>query len=142
MERQSDTMELDLRDDVRQFVEQPHFAILATVGNDGMPQQTVLWYELQGDEIMMNTAAGRVKDRNLRRDPRASVCVTADGMAVTFTGRVTLNDDQEQALADIHRLAVRYDGPEAAERVTREQFARQKRVTIRLKIERVVPQGF
>lgn len=133
---------LELRDDVRRFVEQPHYAILATIGNDGMPQQTVLWYELQGDEILMNTAAGRVKDRNLRRDPRASVCVTADGMAVTFTGRVTLIDEQDQALADIHRLAVRYDGPEAAERQTREQFSREHRVTVRLKIENVVPQGF
>ncbi|MGZ3585457.1 MAG: PPOX class F420-dependent oxidoreductase [Ktedonobacterales bacterium] len=135
-------MELELGDEVRQFVEQPHYAILATIGSDGMPQQTVLWYELQGDEIMMNTAAGRVKDRNLRRDPRASVCVTADGMAVTFTGTVTLNDEQDRALADIHRLAVRYDGPEAAERVTRDQFSKQHRVTVRLKIEKVVPQGF
>lgn len=133
---------MNLRDDVRHFVEQPHYAILATIGNDGMPQQTVLWYEWQGDEIMMNTAAGRVKDRNLRRDPRASVCVTADGMAVTFTGRVTLIDEQDRALADIHRLAVRYDGPEAAERQTREQFSKEHRVTVRLKIENVVPQGF
>ncbi len=135
-------MELELSDDVRQFVEQPHYAILATIGNDGMPQQTVLWYELQGDEILMNTAAGRVKDRNLRRDPRASVCVTADGVAVTFSGRVTLIDEQDQALADIHRWAVRYDGPEAAERMTREQFSKEHRVTVRLKIENVVPQGF
>lgn len=133
---------MELRDDVRHFVEQPHYAILATIGNDGMPQQTVLWYELQGDEIMMNTAAGRVKDRNLRRDSRASVCVTADGSAVTFTGHVILSDDQDQALADIHRLAVRYDGPEAAERQTREQFSKQHRVTVRLRIENVVPQGF
>lgn len=133
---------MELRDDVRHFVEQPHYAILATIGNDGMPQQTVLWYELQGNEIMMNTAAGRIKDRNLRRDPRASVCVTADGMAVTFRGPVSLVEEQDQALADIHRLAVRYNGPEIAERQVREQFSTQQRVTVRLKIENVVPQGF
>lgn len=133
---------MELRDDVRQFIEQPHYAILATIGNDGMPQQTVLWYELQGDEIMMNTAAGRIKDRNLRRDPRASVCVTAGGAAVTFRGCVTLIDEQDQALADIHRLAVRYNGPETAERQTRAQFSKEHRVTVRLKIENVVPQGF
>jgi PPOX class probable F420-dependent enzyme len=133
---------MKLPEEVQRFVEQPQYAVLATIGSDGVPQQTVLWYELQGDEILMNTAVGRVKDRNLRRDPRASVCVTDDGVGVTFVGRVTLIEEQEQALADIHRLAVRYDGPEAAERQTREQFARQKRVTIRLKIERVVPQGF
>ncbi len=133
---------LDLRDEVWEFLRQPHYAVLATIGSDGMPQQTILWYELRGDEIIMNTAAGRVKDRNLRRDSRASVCVTANGQAVTFRGKVVLDDDQTVAQEDIHRLAVRYEGPESAERMSRKQFRQEHRITIRLQVESAVPQGF
>jgi len=50
---------------VRAFLQEPRFLILATSNRDGTPQQSVIWYELQGDEIMMNTARGRLKDRNL-----------------------------------------------------------------------------
>lgn len=133
---------MQLSDEIRQFLEQPHYAVLATINRDGTPQLTVLWYELQGDEIMMNTAAGRLKDRNLRRDPRASVCVTADGYGVTFKGTVEMIDDQRIAQADIHRLAVRYDGPETAERQTRDQFSKEHRVTLRLRPTSITPQGF
>lgn len=133
---------MQLSDEIRQFLEQPNYAVLATINADGTPQLTVLWFELQGDEVMMNTAAGRLKDRNLRRDPRAAVCVTADGYGVTFKGSVELIDDQEIAQADIHRLAVRYDGPEAADRQSRNQFGKEHRVTIRLRPTSVTPQGF
>lgn len=135
-------MALNLRGDVRQFLDQPHFAILATIGSDGMPQQTVLWYVLRDDEIIINTAAGRIKERNLRRDPRASICVTANGQAVTFRGPVEMVYDQAIAQADIKALAVRYNGPESAERQSRDQFSKEQRVTIRMKIEHAVPQGF
>lgn len=133
---------MQLSDEIRKFVEQPHHAVLATINADGTPQLTVLWYELEGDEVMMNTAAGRLKDRNLRRDPRAALCVTSESYGVTFKGRVELIDDQQIAQADIHRLAVRYNGPESADRQSRDQFGKEHRVTIRLKVTSVTPQGF
>jgi PPOX class probable F420-dependent enzyme len=86
----------------------------------------------------MNTAAGRVKHRNLLRDPRASICVVDGYRWVTISGQVTLNDDQAVAQADIKRLAIRYHGQEKGEQQARESFSKQQRVTIRLKIERVV----
>ncbi|MGH2515663.1 MAG: PPOX class F420-dependent oxidoreductase [Ktedonobacterales bacterium] len=132
----------ELSEEARRFLAHPNFAVLATINADGTPQQTVLWYEIQGEGVMMNTAAGRLKDRNLRRDPRASLCVTADGQGVTLRGRIELIDDQATAQADIHRLAVRYDGPEAADRQSRDQFGKEHRVTLRLKVEGVVLQGF
>jgi PPOX class probable F420-dependent enzyme len=132
----------ELDDSVRQFLAQPNFAVLATINADGTSQQTVLWYEIQGETVLMNTAAGRTKDRNLRRDNRASVCVTADGQGVTLRGHVELIDDQTIAQADIHRLAVRYDGAESAARQSRDQFGREHRVTLRMRVEGVVLQGF
>ena len=133
----------ELSEDMRQFLAQPHFGVLATINADSTPQQTVLWYEIQGETVLMNTAAGRLKDRNLRRDSRASLCVVSDdGQGVTLRGRVELIDDQDIAQADIHRLAVRYDGAEAADRQSREQFRKEHRVTIRMAVEGVVLQGF
>ena len=55
-----------------------NYATLATVGRHGPPHLTVVWVDWDGERVLVNTAAGRVKERNLRRDPRASVLV-ADG---------------------------------------------------------------
>src|SRR5690349_13276516 len=96
-----------------------------------------MWYELQGDEIMMNTAAGRLKDHNLHRDPRISVCIEDEYQFVSLRGTVTLNDDQQVAQPDIARLAVRYNGPERAE-AAKANFQREHRVTLRMKIEGVL----
>jgi len=64
----------ELSESVRRFLAEPRFAVLATINADGTPQQSVMWYELRDGYILMNTAAGRVKDLNVRRDPRVSVC--------------------------------------------------------------------
>ena len=130
-----------LTDEARAFLQAKRFAVLATINRDCTPQQSTIWYELQGDEITMNTARGRVKERNLRRDPRASVCVEDGYTHVTLSGPVTLIDDQEIAQADIKRLSTLNHGPKRAEEQVRDQFSRQQRVTIRMRIERVVLYG-
>jgi len=121
---------------VRAFLEEPRFCVFADINDDGTPHQTVLWYELQGDTILMNTAKGRVKDRNLTRDPRASFCVEDGYRYVTVVGACTLqSEDQQAAQADIKRLAVRYHGPERGEEMAASSFAKQTRETIRLRID-------
>ena len=121
----------------RDFLNEKHFAALATINKDGTPQQTVVWYELQGDRIMMNTAVGRLKERNLKRDPRVSVCIVDGYKYVTIRGRVELNYDPAHALADITALAVRYHGKDEGEEQGRSIYGKQKRVTIYLSIEDV-----
>ncbi len=121
---------------VRAFLEEPRFCVFADINDDGTLHQTVLWYELQGDTILMNTAKGRVKDRNLTRDPRASFCVEDGYRYVTIVGACTLqSEDQQAAQADIKRLAVRYHGPERGEEMAASSFAKQTRETIRLRID-------
>lgn len=128
---------------VRALLEEQRYCVFAAVGPDGLPHQTVLWYELQGDEIMMNTALGREKDKHLRRDPRASFCIEDGYRYVTITGTCTLQwEDQDAAHADIHRLAVRYMGEERAEQMSANQFRKEGRETIRMSIERVDAHGF
>lgn len=132
---------MQLSDEFRAFLEEPRFAVIATINPDGSPQQTVIWYHLQGDEIMMNTAGGRVKTRNLERDPRLSFCVEDGYRYLTLTGRVTFNDDQAVAQADTAALARRYMQPSEYEPWL-ERFQQQHRVTLRLTIETLVAYGF
>ncbi len=122
---------------VRDFLNEKHFAALATINKDGTPQQTVVWYELQGDRIMMNTAVGRLKERNLKRDPRISVCIVDGYKYVTIRGRIELDYDHDRALADITALAVRYYNKEKGEEQGRSVYSKQKRVTIYLSIEEI-----
>jgi PPOX class probable F420-dependent enzyme len=127
---------------VRAFLDEVRFASVATINPDGSPQQTVLWYELQGEEIMMNTARGRVKDRNLRRDSRISFCLEDGYRYLTLTGTCVLIGAQATAQDDIRRLAIRYHGQEQGELMSRDQFQQQERVTMRMSIERVHARGF
>jgi PPOX class probable F420-dependent enzyme len=130
-----------LSPDGRAFLDEPRFGVLATINADGTPQQSTIWYELQSDDIMMNTKRGRLKDRNLRRDARASLCVEDGYRYVAVRGFVTLVDDQAVAQADIERLAVRYDGEAKAAEQVRNQFSQEQRVTIRLQIEHIKEYG-
>lgn len=131
-----------LSEAARAFLSEQRFAVLATIGAGGLPQQTVMWYELRGDTIIMNTAAGRLKDKHLRRDPRVSICVAEGYNFVTITGTIELDDDQAVAQEDIKRLAIRYHGQEEGERQAREQFSKQHRITLRLPITKALEYGF
>ena len=127
-----------LDEKVRALLDEPRFAVVATINRDGTPQQTVLWYYRDGDDIVMNTARGRVKDSNLLRDPRLSFCIEDEYHYVTLTGTVTLIDDQTIAQADIRKLAVRYHGEAEGNAQADNQFVKQQRVTMRMHVDRVV----
>ncbi len=126
-----------LDDKTKQFLDEKRFAVVATINADGTPQQTVLWYMLNGDKIIMNTAVGRVKEKNLKRDLRISFCVEEGYQYVTLEGRAELDYDQERAHEDIQALAVRYQGEEAGRKMAENTFNKEERVTIRMTIEDV-----
>jgi PPOX class probable F420-dependent enzyme len=127
---------------VRAFLSEPRFAVLATINPDGTPQQTVMWYLLRGETIVMNTARGRKKDRNLLRDRRVSICVEDHYRYVTIAGVLELVEDQATAQADIEEMAVRYHGPEKAATMVRDQFSKQERITLHLPITDLDVHGF
>ena len=127
-----------LSEKARAFLNEKHFAVLATINTDGTPQLTTMWYLLEGDTIVMNTKAGRIKERNMRRDPRIAICVEDGYNYVTISGNVEMIDDPEIAQRDIYRLAVRYDGEEAARQKVADQFSKERRVTLHLKCEHVI----
>jgi PPOX class probable F420-dependent enzyme len=110
------------------------FPVMATIGKDGMPSQSVIWFDLdpeRDDVVLLNTLAGRVKDRHLRRDPRMSLCFEDETDYVTIEGRAELFDDHEKALANIWAMAHRYGQGEGS-------FAMGDRVDIVMHVERVI----
>jgi PPOX class probable F420-dependent enzyme len=126
-----------LNDATRAFLDRKYFAVLATINADGSPQQTVMWYEVLDDHVLMNTEASRLKTANIERDSRISICVEDEYSYVTLAGRAELGFDPERAQADIARLARRYQTPEKAEQLIA-NFQREKRVSIRMSIEQVI----
>lgn len=132
---------MGLTDAHRAFLEEPRFAVLATGMPDGRIQQTVMWYELRGDTIMMNTKAGRVKHQNVHRDPRVSICLEDGYRYLTIQGRVIETiEDQEQAHEDIIGLARRYHPhrPESEH----QHFRSEQRESMIISIDSVVANGF
>lgn len=52
-----------------------NLGVVTTLMNDGSPQSSMVWVDTDGDHVIFNTAEGRLKPKNLRRDPRTSVVI-------------------------------------------------------------------
>ena len=132
-----------IADDVRAFLEEPRFAVMATINRDGTPQLTVMWYALvpDADVVVLNASRGLLKTRNLARDPRMAVCVE-DGMRyVTLAGTAELVEDravQEREVNDL--IAPRYIGSRLGSRRW-EVIKGSDRIGIRMRVEKVHARG-
>jgi PPOX class probable F420-dependent enzyme len=133
---------MKLPDDVRAFLDAPRFAALGTVNPDGSPHLTVMWYERRSDEVVFNTTGERIKSRNLAGNPRVSLIVGESDRYVRLDGVGRLVASGEEALEDIRRLGVRYDGEAAAERQARAVWGAQQRVTFAIAVRHVYRYGF
>ena len=97
---------------VRALFEGKNFGHLATLMPDGSPQVSVVWVDVEGDNILVNTAAGRVKPNNVARAPRVAVPIYAQEnpyQAAAIRGEVT-EVREAGALESIHKLAKKYMG--------------------------------
>ena len=59
----------------RDLFQKRAFASLGTLMPDGRPQVTPVWCDFDGEHVIFNSAKGRQKDRNVRRDPRVSLAI-------------------------------------------------------------------
>lgn len=92
----------------RAFLSGVHFAVVSTIASDGRPHQTVMWYMLEGDRLLLSTPRDSLKHKHIKQDNRISVCVEKGYTYVTLTGRVTLEEEPVSARADYDRLGRRY----------------------------------
>jgi PPOX class probable F420-dependent enzyme len=120
---------------VRRLFDEPFPAVLATINPDGSPQTSVVWVGRDGDDLLISTAAGRRKDRNIRRDPRVSLTVYDQADPQVYAevrGVATVTEDIGRSLAV--QLAVEYEGPGAGE-----EFLRLPPEVVRV-VVRITPQ--
>ena len=86
------------------------FAHLSTLMKDGSPHSSAVWVDVEGDNVVVNSAEGRLKDRNIRRDARVAIsAVDPDNpyRSLNLRGRVIKITD-EDADAHIDRMAKKY----------------------------------
>ena len=100
-----------LTEQARSFLQQPFVGEVTTLRNDGSPHTTVVWVDVDTDDVIFNTAVGRAKERYLRKDPRVSLIVvdpenTYRWVSVSGTAELTI----EGADDEIDRLAKKYLG--------------------------------
>ena len=104
-------MALKLPDSIRKLLEDRAYGHVVSLNADGTPQVTMVWMDVDGDQPLFNTAEGRVKPRNLRRDPRVQVAVQNRGDAQSYAvlhGKATV--ESRGADAHIDKLAKRFLG--------------------------------
>ena len=94
----------------RDILEKSNFAHIATLMKDGSPQVTPVWIDIDGENILFNTAEGREKDRNLKRDSRVALSVHDNANPyryIQIRGKVT-GHSTSGADAHIDELAKKY----------------------------------
>lgn len=104
-------MSMKIPEEAYPLLDGKNFAHVTTLMSDGTPHTTVVWVERQNDTVLINTAKGRVKYNNLRRDPRVGLSVHDQSnpyMYLQIRGRAELIE--KGADAHIHKLSQKYFG--------------------------------
>ncbi|HEY7352931.1 MAG TPA: PPOX class F420-dependent oxidoreductase [Terriglobales bacterium] len=105
-------MSQSIPDKYRDLFTKRAFASLGTLMPDGSVQVTPVWCDLEGDLVVVNTARGRQKDKNMRRDPRVALAIIDPENPYRYLeirGRVA-EITEEGADAHIDKMAKKYLG--------------------------------
>jgi PPOX class probable F420-dependent enzyme len=107
-------MSVTLNHAARALLDGPHLAVLATSNADGRPQSSVIFVKRDGDEVVFSTIKGRLKTRNMTRDPRVSLLVhhaspdPGGPYYAEIRGRVEITEDPEKTM--LYEMYDRYMG--------------------------------
>jgi PPOX class probable F420-dependent enzyme len=103
----------ELTDDARQKLREANIWLLATVMEDGSAQVTPVWVDVDDGHVIVNTAIGRLKERNVRRDPRVTLALAYPENPYAWCqirGRVVELVEGQPAFDSIDALAKKYLG--------------------------------
>ena len=103
---------LKLSEDLLALLRQPSTCYLATTMADGSPQITQTWVDTDGEHVIINSVQGYVKLKNISRDPRVAVAISAPGNPTRYfqvRGRV-VKVTTDGAVDHIERLSQKYTG--------------------------------
>ena len=129
-------VEARLSEKVVQLLDKPVLGYIATLMKDGSPQVTPVWVDTDGEYILVNTSEGRIKARNLRRNPH--VAISMADPSDPFMGSLYVRDKAVEITAEgaddhIDRLAKKYT---EAEKYPNRQPG-EVRLIVKIKPERI-----
>ena len=102
---------MQLPKDIKDALDEKVFVHLGTINPDGSPQVSVVWVGRDGDTILVSTATGRVKTRNIERDRRVAISLTPPSKPyknIVMQGTVTKSEQSGRWLIDA--LNLKYHG--------------------------------
>jgi PPOX class probable F420-dependent enzyme len=102
---------ISLSDATVRLLDGRNYAVLATVNADGSPQTSAMWVGRDGDDLLFSTVQGRLKYRNMLRDPRVSVTVHEAANPYNYAelrGRAEITPDPGGQMDK--QLSWKYDG--------------------------------
>lgn len=129
-------------EEVAAFIERSRTATMATIGPTGTPHVVAMWYAVVDGQLWFETKSRAQKAQNLRRDPRMTVLIE-DGLTydvlrgVSLEGRGVIVDDPERLWEVGMSVWERYNGPYTDDVEPLVRLMLNKRVAIRLDVERV-----
>src|ERR671938_2168996 len=121
---------------IRKLFEGKNFVFVSTLMKDGYPHTTPTWVDIKNGNILINTAIGRIKQKNVSRDPRLSLAIVDQDNPydmVTIRGKVIEQIKVDAAEKHIDKLAKKYLGKDEYPNRT----AGEKRVILKVKPEKV-----
>lgn len=83
-------------EELESFLHEPQIAVLGTVGTDGTPLPTPIWYEYQDGKFFITTGKNAQKTKNIQANPRVSLCIDERTMpykGVIILGTATISDE-------------------------------------------------
>jgi PPOX class probable F420-dependent enzyme len=122
--------------DIRELFESKNFAFLSSLMRDGSPHVTPIWVDIENGNILVNTAIGRIKHRNISRDPRVALSIIDQNNQyemVTVRGKVTEQITGETAEKHIDKLSKKYIGVDKYPRRSKGE----QRVILKIKPEKI-----
>jgi PPOX class probable F420-dependent enzyme len=121
---------------IRKLFEDKNFAFVSTLMKDGYPQITPTWIDIEDSNILINTAMGRIKQKNVSRNPKLSLAIIDQNNPydmVTVRGKVMEQITGDAADEHIDKLAKKYLGKDKYPNM----MPGEKRVILKVKPEKV-----
>jgi len=121
---------------IRKLFEDKNFVFLSSLMKDGSPHVTPTWADIENGNILINTAIGRIKQKNISRDPRVALAIADQNNPydmVTIRGKVIEQISGDTAEEHIDKLAKKYIGKDKYPG----RSLGEKRILLKIKPERI-----
>lgn len=141
----------DLDETYKQLMDKPLACVMAVMGNDGRPNLTPMWFDYEGDKVLINVASHRKKTSWIRNNPQVSILIMNPenmyhwmSLKVTVEREIAESDpDEGQRVTDqLNRIWQKYMGPDAGdEYAIRDPSFEETRVLFECSVDRIATFG-